>query len=124
MHLVYLLREPANVCAYAGMHLRHPRCTSRSKSSLIWEERTGHHRDWLSSTFKGYWNTTAHEFPVRGQLELPTSPFIADREGIAEIVAGKHNCSLELQFSAEVTVRPPQAAYTVHVDGLSTLLAP
>jgi hypothetical protein len=28
--------------------------------------------------FKEYWNTTAHEFPVRGQLELPTSPFIAD----------------------------------------------
>jgi hypothetical protein len=55
--------------------------------------------------FKDYWNTTAHEFLVHGQLESPTSPFITDREGVADIVAGKHSCSLELQFSAEVTVR-------------------
>jgi hypothetical protein len=55
--------------------------------------------------FKEYWNTTAHEFPVRGQLGSLTSPFVANREGAADIVAGKHSCSLELQFSAEVTVR-------------------
>jgi hypothetical protein len=55
--------------------------------------------------FNDYWNTTAHEFPVRGQLESLTSPFIADREGTVDIVAGKHSFSLELQFSAEVTVR-------------------
>jgi hypothetical protein len=55
--------------------------------------------------FNDYWSTTAHEFPVRGQLESLTSPFIADREGTVDIVAGKHSCSLELQFSAEVTVR-------------------
>jgi len=55
--------------------------------------------------FKDYWNTTAHEFLVQGQLESPTSPFIADRKGAADIIAGNHSCSLELQFSAEVTVR-------------------
>ena len=55
--------------------------------------------------FNDYWNTTAHEFLVQGQLESPTSPFIADREGAADIVAGTHSCSLELQFSAEPTVR-------------------
>ena len=55
--------------------------------------------------FKDYWNTTAHEFPVPGQLESPPSPFIANREDVANIVAGKHSYSLELQFSAEVTVR-------------------
>jgi hypothetical protein len=55
--------------------------------------------------FKDYWNTTAHEFHVQGQLESPTAPFIADREGAANIVVGKHSCSLELRFSAEVTVR-------------------
>ena len=31
--------------------------------------------------FNDYWNTTDHEFLVQGRLELPTSPFIADREG-------------------------------------------
>jgi len=55
--------------------------------------------------FEDYWSTTAHEFLVQSQLESPTSPFIADRKGAADIVAGKHSCSLELQFSAEVTVR-------------------
>jgi len=55
--------------------------------------------------FTDYWNTTAHEFLVQGQLESPTSRFIADRKGTADIVAGKHSCTLELQFSAEVTVR-------------------
>ena len=55
--------------------------------------------------FKDYWDTTAHEFRVRGQSESPTGPHIADQQGAAEIVAGKYSCSLELQFSAEVTVR-------------------
>ena len=55
--------------------------------------------------FKDYWNTTDHEFPVRGQSESPTSPHVADREGTADIVTGKYSYSLELQFSAEVTVR-------------------
>jgi len=55
--------------------------------------------------FNDYWNTTAHEFLVQGQLESPTSPFITDRKGTADIVAGKHSCSMELHFSAEVTVR-------------------
>jgi hypothetical protein len=57
--------------------------------------------------FDDYWSTTAHEFPVQGQLESITSPFIADRKGAADIVAGKQSCSLELQFSAEPTVRIP-----------------
>jgi len=56
--------------------------------------------------FNDYWNTTADEFLVQGQLESPTIPFIADRKSAADIVAGKHSCSLELQFSAGVTVRP------------------
>ena len=28
--------------------------------------------------FKDYWATTAHEFPVQGQSESPTSPLIVD----------------------------------------------
>ena len=55
--------------------------------------------------FKDYWNTTAHEFPVQGQSESPISPLIVDGEGTVDVVVGKHSCSLELQFSAEVTVR-------------------
>ena len=55
--------------------------------------------------FEDYWNTTAHEFPVRGQSESLISPHVADREGAANIDAGKHSCSLELHFSAELAVR-------------------
>ena len=55
--------------------------------------------------FKEYWDSTAHEFPVQSQSESPTSPHIVDREYAADIVTGKYSCSLELQFSAEVTVR-------------------
>ena len=55
--------------------------------------------------FKHYWSTTAHEFLVQGQSVSLTSPHIADRGDAADIVAGKHSYSLELQFSAEVTVR-------------------
>jgi len=55
--------------------------------------------------FKDYGNTTAHGFSVPGQLESPPSPFIANREDAADIDTGKHSYSLELQFSAEVTVR-------------------
>ena len=69
--------------------------------------------------FNDYWNTTANEFLVRGQFESPTSPFIADREGVADIDAGKHSCSLELHFSAEVTVR----LLTVVLRGLLILFA-
>ena len=58
----------------------------------------------------------------------PNQSSIVDQEGAADIVAGKHCYSLELQFYAEVTVRflvkfPPQAADNVHIDGLATLLA-
>ena len=55
--------------------------------------------------FKDYWNTTAHEFPVQGQSQSSISLLNVDRDGVADIVTGKHSCSLELQFSAEVTVR-------------------
>ena len=77
--------------------------------------------------FEDYWDTTIHEFPIRGQSESPTCPHIADRECAADILTGKYSCSLELQFSAEVTVRllailPPQAAYQVRIDGFVTLL--
>jgi len=59
----------------------------------------------FQTLFKDYWSTTAHEFLVRGQFGSPTSSFSTDREAVADIVAGKHSCSLELQFSAEPTVR-------------------
>jgi len=61
----------------------------------------------FQTLFNDYWNTTAHEFLVRGQLESPTSRLITDQEGAADIVAGKHSHPLELYFSAEVTVRLP-----------------
>ena len=69
--------------------------------------------------FEDYWNTTAHEFPVQGQSESPISPLIVDREGAVDIVTGKHSCSLELQFSAEVTVRLLAIAHR----GLLTMFA-
>ena len=59
----------------------------------------------LQALFNNYWNTTTHKFLVRGQLESQTSPFITNQEGTADIVAGKHSHSLELHFSAEVTIR-------------------
>ena len=59
----------------------------------------------IQALFKDYWNTTSHEYRVRGQLGSLASPFTADRKGAADIMAGKHCHSLELQFSAEVTVR-------------------
>ena len=55
--------------------------------------------------FKDYWTTATHEFPIQGQSESPTSPLNANQEGAVDIVTGKHSCSLELQFSTEVTVR-------------------
>jgi len=61
----------------------------------------------FQALFNDYWNSTAHEFLVQGQLESTTSPFITDQEGAADIDAGKHSYSLELRFSAEVTVRLP-----------------
>jgi hypothetical protein len=70
-----------------------------------WTKEQGTAEIDCQALFNDYWSTTAHEFPVRSQLESPTSPFIADREGTVDIVARKHSCSLELQFSAEVTVR-------------------
>jgi len=59
----------------------------------------------IQALFKDYWNTTSHEYLVRGQLGSLASPFTADRQGTADIMAGKHSHSLELQFSADVTVR-------------------
>ena len=70
-----------------------------------WKKEQGTKEIDCQALFKDYWSTTAHEFPVRGQLESPPGPFIANREGTADIVAGKHSYSLEIQFSAELTVR-------------------
>ena len=76
------------------------------RGHLRWEKKEqGTTKIDHQTLFKDYLNTTGHEFLVRGQLESPTSPFIADREGTADIAAGKHSYSLELQFSPEVTVR-------------------
>jgi len=58
----------------------------------------------FQALFKEYWNSTAHEFLIRCQLESQSSPFITDRGGAADIVTGKNSCSLELHLSAEVTV--------------------
>jgi len=71
---------------------------------LLMQEQGSEEID-FQALFKDYWTTTAHDFLVQGQLESPTSPFIADREGAADIDAGKHSYPLELHFSAEVTVR-------------------
>ena len=70
-----------------------------------WKKEQGTKEIDCQALFEDYWSTTAHEFVVRGQLESPPGPFAANREGAADIVAGNHSYSLELQFSAEVTVR-------------------
>ena len=77
-----------------------------NRSHLPWgkKERGSNEID-CQALFKDYWSTTSHEFLVRGQLESPSSPFITDQEGAANIVVGKHSYLMELQFSAEVTVR-------------------
>jgi len=38
--------------------------------------------------FNDYWNTTDREFLVQGQLESPTSPFIADRRAQRTLLLG------------------------------------
>jgi len=50
------------------------------KSSLLkWgKQEQGSKKINFKALFKDYWNTTAHEFLVRGQLESQTSPFITD----------------------------------------------
>ena len=77
------------------------------KSGLLeWEKQEqGSEEIDFQALFKDYWNTTAHEFLVRGQLESPISRFITDREGVADIVAGEHSHPVKLHFSADVTVR-------------------
>ena len=70
-----------------------------------WKKEQGTKEIDCQALFKDYWSTTAHEFPVRGQLESPPGPFVANREGTEDIVAGKYSYSLEIQFSAEATVR-------------------
>jgi len=77
------------------------------KSSLLkWgRQEQGSEEIDFQALFKDYWNSKAPQFLVRGQLESPTSPFITDREGAADIIARKHSHPLELHFSVEVTVR-------------------
>ena len=70
-----------------------------------WKKEQGTKEIDCQALFEDYWSTTAHEFAVQGQFGSPPGPFIANREGAADIVAGNHSYSLELQFSAEVTVR-------------------
>jgi hypothetical protein len=59
----------------------------------------------IESLFNDYWNTDKHEFTVSSQSWPANGPFISDRE-VADVVAvGKHSGSLDLQFSANPTVR-------------------
>ena len=46
------------------------------KSALFWlgKEDQGSKEINCQELFKVYWTTTAHEFPVQGQSESPTSP--------------------------------------------------
>ena len=77
------------------------------KSSLLplGKKRQGSEEIDCQELFKDYWNASSHEFLAQGLSKSPTSPLIADGEGAAVVVAGKYSFSLELKFSAGVTVR-------------------
>ena len=77
--------------------------------------------------FKDYWDTTDHEFPVRGQSESPVSLTSLTEKTQRTLSSGNivvlwnYN---SLQKSLFVFWQfPPHAAYRVHIDGFVTLLS-
>jgi hypothetical protein len=67
-------------------------------------EQTGNKID-IESLFNDYWNTNKHEFIVSSQSWPANGLLISDREIVDVVAVGKHNGSLNLQFSANPTVR-------------------
>jgi hypothetical protein len=81
----------------------------------------------IQSVFNVYWNTNEHVFTVSSQSWPSNGPLISDRE-IADVIAiGRHNGSLDLQFST-LTVRlfcncPYQANNSAPIGGIFALVA-
>jgi hypothetical protein len=74
-------------------------------------KQTGNEID-IESLFNDYWKTNKHEFIVSSQSWPANGPLMSDRE-IADLVAiGKHSGSVDLQFSANPTVRLFTTAHT------------
>jgi hypothetical protein len=73
--------------------------------------QTGNEID-IELLFNDYWNTDNHEFMVLGQSWPGNRQLISDREIADALSIGKHSGSLNLQFSANPTVRLFATAYT------------
>ena len=59
----------------------------------------------LAVLFSKYWSSNDHEFTLMSQSSLPTSPRMASHRTTVDVVNGKHSFSIEVQFSANNTVR-------------------
>jgi hypothetical protein len=71
----------------------------------VGEEGRRKQRDRLSRTIQGLLGHDSPRFLSTRSVRPTNRPLIVDRKGTADIFTGKHSCSLELQFSAEATVR-------------------
>ena len=110
MPLVSFLHVLSEVCAYVEMHIRHPRCASKYKCIVAISHGGRRSRVATRSTVKHYSMIIGALQPTSSQYAVswnhpPSNAFIADREGKADIIVGKHSHSMELQFSAGLTVR-------------------
>ena len=89
----------------------------KSGQSLVWTKyREANEVIDLHGLFSGYWSSKNHEFTVMSQLSTPTMQLRISSDRKSEsVVIGKHSGSLEVQFSANDTVRTPA---TTHLDRL------
>jgi hypothetical protein len=76
------------------------------KASRPWAKwkQTGNKID-IGLLFSDYWNTNNREFTVSSQSWPGNGPLTSDRETADDVAIGKHSGSLDLQFSANPTVR-------------------
>ena len=76
------------------------------KASPPWAKwkQTGKEID-IELLFNNYWNTNNHEFTVSSQSWPGNGPLMSDRETADDVAIGKHIGSLDLQLSANPTVR-------------------
>jgi hypothetical protein len=80
-------------------------------------KQTGNEVD-IESLFNDYWNTNKHEFTASSQWWPANRPLISYREITGVVAIGKHSGSLDLQFSANPTVR---FFVTTHTKQLTVL---
>jgi len=66
----------------------------------------------LQDLYDVYWTSKAHELVLQGQSSSkPVHSYHISQRSAEVVAVGNHHVSLELQFSAEVTVRPLATAH-------------